>query len=152
MREWVRDLFGFVNINKNGRLSHEECNMVVSHRDHSTEFVSTAARGLLSLFPTLRKDASELEKFAIEAIGKLVVFLGNNENSIGSTIVDVRNMLDEDGDRYVQRAEVGKYYNMVGKRFLQATKTIKEMGPLMAIFRDMNGGGGGGGGGFKMDL
>jgi hypothetical protein len=37
---------------------------------------------------------------------------------------------------------------------LQVTKTIKEMGPLMAIFGDMNGGGGsgGGGGGFKMDL
>jgi hypothetical protein len=33
-------------------------------------------------------------------------------------------MLDKDGDGYVQRVEVGEYYNYnkVGKRFLQVTK------------------------------
>jgi hypothetical protein len=73
-----------------------------------------AARALLSLFPMLRKDASELEKFAGKAMGKLMGLLGN-KNNVGLTIADVSAMFDEDGDGYVQRAEVGKYYNTVGK-------------------------------------
>jgi hypothetical protein len=57
-----------------------------THGNHLLEFASTAVRGLLSLFPTLHKDASELKKFAGKAMGKLARLLGN-ENGVGSTIV-----------------------------------------------------------------
>jgi Ca2+-binding EF-hand superfamily protein len=148
MKDLVRDLFKFLDMDDDEKLSAEECEL--GGGDHSSQLVSMASRGLLDLFPTLRKDAVELETFASKAMSTVVGLLG--DKSVGSMIVDVRTILDEDGDGYVQRTEVGRYYNSVGKNFLKVTKTIKEMGPLMAMFGGMNGGGGGGGGGFKMDL
>lgn len=139
MRGLVRDLFLFLDEDSDDRLSLEEF-----AKGGSAEFVSRTSAGLHGLFPTLRSDAGELENFAEKAINSIINVLGDVE------IGDLRSMLDEDGDGFVQRKEVGKNYNTVAKKFLDLSKTIKQMGPLMAMF-----GGGmdrGGGSTFKMDL
>jgi Ca2+-binding EF-hand superfamily protein len=148
MRGLVRDLFVYLDSDKDDRLNHEEIDDAAT--SSSSEFVSKVSAGLHGLFPTLRGDPAELEKFATRAIRSIVDITGNN---VDRGIGDLKSILDEDGDGYVQRKEVGKYYNMAGKKFLEVTKTIKQMGPLMAMFGGGGGmNGGGGGDGFRMDL
>jgi Ca2+-binding EF-hand superfamily protein len=140
MKVLVRDLFLSLDEDSDDKLSPEEF-----ANGGSSKFVSRVSAGLHGLFPTLRRDAGELEEFATGAISSIMDVLG------GVEVDNLKSMLDEDGDGFIQRKEVGKYYNTVGKKFLEVSKAIKQMGPLMAMF---GGGmeGGGGGGGFKMDL
>ena len=42
--------------------------------------------------------------------------------------------LDEDGDGKISRKEVGMAYNTAGRKFLEVSKTIKQMGPMLALF------------------
>jgi len=42
--------------------------------------------------------------------------------------------IDTDNDGYISRKEVGAAYNTGGKKFLEVSKTIKQMGPMLAMF------------------
>eukprot|EP01082_Thalassiosira_pseudonana_P005533 g5007.t1 g5007 contig18:426309-427129(-) len=118
----------------------------------SDEVISKLTSKFHALFP-LRPSSSELESFVkttLESIGGDSL---NKENVMAGI-----EWLDDDEDGFISRKEVGKYYNSAGKKFLDISKTIKQMGPMLALFggMDMNAGGGGGragsSGGFKMDL
>lgn len=56
-------------------------------------------------------------------------------------------MLDADGDGVVVRKEAGAAFKKFRGMFLKAAKTLREMGPMLAMFGGMDGGGGMGGGG-----
>ncbi len=140
LRGLARDLFLYLDKDKDDRLNREEIDDAAV-ASSSSEFVSKVTEGLHGLFPTLRDDPAELEWFATNAI-----------QTIGG-IRDLKSILDEDSDGYIQRKEVAKYYNMAGKKFLEVSRAIKQWGPMMAMSGGGGGmNGGGDGGGFKMDL
>ena len=146
LRELVRDVFGILDSDGDDQLSANE----LLEGSKSSDVIAKVTVRLHELFP-LRKTAQELEDFVkdtIESIG------GNTLNK--ESVAKGMEWIDDDGDGYIQRKEVGKYYNIAGTKFLEISKTIKQMGPMMAMFggMDMGGGGGGGrgGGGFKLDL
>lgn len=143
MRELIRDVFGMLDADGDDQLSAQE----LLDGSRSDEVISKVTVRFHELFP-LRKTAKELE-----------YFVRNTVESIGGNTLDEESVaqgmkwIDDDGDGLIQRKEVGKYYNIAGKKFFEISKTIKQMGPMLAMFggMDMNGGGMGGGG-FKMDL
>mmetsp|Transcript_5736 Transcript_5736/g.10324 ORF Transcript_5736/g.10324 Transcript_5736/m.10324 type:complete len:267 (+) Transcript_5736:80-880(+) len=141
LRELVRDVFGILDSDGDDQLSANE----LLEGSKSSDVIAKVTVRLHELFP-LRKTPQELEDFVkdtIESIG------GVSKESVAKGMA----WIDDDGDGYIQRKEVGKYYNIAGTKFLEISKTIKQMGPMMAMFGGMDmGGGGGGGGGFKMDL
>lgn len=140
MKGMVRDLFAHVDRNGDDQLSMDE--ILTRVVDSTTEFGSKLCDGLQGLFPTLRHDV--IQEVLLPAIIN-VISTYNKDNAMST--------LDTDGDGYIQRREVGMYYNKMGKQFMDATKMIKQMGPMLAMFGggDM-GGAGGGGGGFKIEL
>lgn len=157
MKELVRDLFAFIDMNNDDQLSNDELLAKVTVNpssnnndddkgddddDTDEDLLATKIRnGLLSLFPTLRTDIVDAD------IMPLIM-------SAMKQYMDVTmNTLDTDNNGYISRSEVGKYYNTGGKKIMEVSKMIKTMGPMIAMFGGgAAGGGGGGGDGFKMDL
>ena len=154
MKDLIRDIFAFMDVNGDDRLSSDEILAKVvnssSNKDDKSDddkkeddneemLLSTKIRnGLLSLFPTLRPDILDVD------IMPLIM-------SAMKQYMDVTtSTLDTDHDGYISRSEVGKYYNTVGEKIMEVSKMIKTMGPMIAMFG--GGGGAGAGGGFKMDL
>lgn len=132
MRDLVRDTFGILDGDQDDRLSAKEL-LEGSKCDHAMGAVAAKFHGL---FP-LRKTPGELVAF----VRSTVKSLGGDdldEEAVGAYI----EWIDDDGDGYIQRKEVGKYYNIAGKKFLEISKTIKQMGPMMAMFSGMNNMGG----------
>jgi len=142
MRELVREVFGILDVNGDDQLSVDE----LLEGSKSDDTITKVTIKFHELFP-LRKTAKELEYFikdTVESIG------GNNSLDDKDSIVKGIAWIDDDKDGHIHRKEVGKYYSIAGKKFLEISKTIKQMGPMLAMFGgSMNGGGGGG---FNMDL
>lgn len=156
MRDLLRDVFSLLDADGDDQLSADE----LYTASQSSGTISDVTKRFHELFP-VRKTPGELEDFVretIESIGGGGGSADNNNGALDSIdrekVVESMKWIDDDGDGYIQRKEVGKYYNIAGKKFLEISKTIKQMGPMLAMFggMDMKGGGGGGGGGFKMDL
>ena len=140
MREFLRDVFGILDTNGDDQLSADE----LLDGSKNDEVITKITIQFRELFP-LRKTAKDLEYFVkstIESIG------GNNLDK--ESVSKGMEWIDDDRDGFIQRKEVGKYYGIAGKKFLEISKTIKQMGPMLALFGGMDGGAGGGG--FKMDL
>ena len=78
-----------------------------------------------------------------DVVKKLIV--GSDTETL-STILFTK--IDNDGDGKVQQAEVGKAYTIAGRKFLVISKTIEQMGPMLAMF----GGGVDMGGGMKTEF
>lgn len=152
LKDLVRDVFAFIDMNNDDQLSNDELLAKVTVNpssnnndddkgddddDTDEELLATKIRnGLLSLFPTLRTDVVDAD------IMPLIM-------SAMKQYMDVAmNTLDTDNNGYISRSEVGKYYNTVGKKIMEVSTMIKTMGPMIAMF----GGGDAGGSGFKMDL
>lgn len=149
MRELLRDVFGFLDSDGDDQLSVEE----LLEGSKSDDVIAKVTVRFHELFP-LRKNANELEYFVKSTIESIGGGGTGGDNSLDKeSVAKGMKWIDDDGDGYISRQEVGKYYNIAGKKFLEISKTIKQMGPMLAMFggMDMNGGGGGGGG-FKMDL
>eukprot|EP00984_Skeletonema_dohrnii_P027569 scaffold17154_cov86-Skeletonema_dohrnii-CCMP3373.AAC.1 len=144
MRELLRDVFSILDENADELLSVEEI-MDGSANDQVITKLSTRVH---ELFP-LRSDADELKDFVTSSIESIA--------GGGGAVVDKESVakgmkwVDDDGDGHISKKEVAKYYNLAGKKFMEISKTIKQLGPMLAMFggMDMNGGGGDG---FKMDL
>lgn len=143
MRELLRDLFSILDENTDEMLSVNEL-VDGCGNDQVINKISTRVH---QLFP-LRSDSDELKEFVMSSM----------ESAFGGgAVVDEESVakgmkwLDDDGDGYISKKEVGKYYNLAGKKFMEISKTIKQLGPMLAMFggMDMNGGGGDA---FKMDL
>ncbi|KAL9179075.1 hypothetical protein ACHAXT_000117 [Thalassiosira profunda] len=143
MRELLRDVFGMLDADGDDQLSPEELLDAIK----SDEMISKVTVRFHKLFP-LRKTAEELESFVKDTITSI----GGDQLDKESVVEGMR-WIDDNADGLIQRVEVGKHYNAAGKKFLEIAKTIKQMGPMLAMFGGMDSaGGGGGGGGFKMDL
>merc|ERR1719491_1617730 len=109
----------------------------------SSQVITKVTVRFYELFP-LRKSPEELEDF----VKGTIEFIGGNTLD-KERVTNHMQWIDDDGDGYIQRKEVGKYYNVAGKKFLEIAKTIKQIGPMMGMLSGMNGGGNGG---FKTDL
>ena len=94
------------------------------------------------LFP-LREDANELKMFVKRAIESISGGDDNEDNIVHGII----SWMDDDKDGFISKKEVGKAYNEAGKKFLEVSKTLKQMGPMLAMFDakypDLTGAGGG---------
>jgi Ca2+-binding EF-hand superfamily protein len=158
LKELVRDIFAFMDMNNDDQLSNEEISTKIvgtlssninnkdddkkEEEDNKEELLSTKIRnGLLSLFPTLRTDILDAD------------IMPSIMSALTTYMDEATNTLDTDNNGYISRSEVGKYYNTVGKKIMEVSKMIKTMGPMIAMFGGgAAGGAAGGGGGFKMDL
>lgn len=144
MREFLRDVFSMLDVDGNDQLSADE----LFAASQSSTIISDVTVRFHTLFP-LRGNPSELEEF----VKKTIVSFGGQDSLDKESVEKGMKWIDDDGDGYINRKEVGKFYNIAGKQFMDTSKSIRQMGPMLAMFggMDMNTGGGGGGG-FKMDL
>ena len=98
-------------------------------------------------FP-LRKDPADLKEFMRRLLDRGYASLKQQQSKAAAAEVPwsaaIRAM-DGDGDGFVDKKEAGKAYAEAKKQFLEVSKTIQQMGPMMAMF---GGGMGGGMGGF----
>mmetsp|Transcript_9404 Transcript_9404/g.16981 ORF Transcript_9404/g.16981 Transcript_9404/m.16981 type:complete len:274 (-) Transcript_9404:52-873(-) len=132
MRDLLGSVFDLLDENGDDLLSVTE----LLEGSASSDVIRKVTIQFHKLFP-LRKSSNELEEFVkgtIESIG------GNtlDEDSVAKGIA----YLDDDGDGSISRKEVGKYYNVAGKKFIEVSKQIKQVGPMMAMFSGMDMGGG----------
>ena len=124
-KPFLRSCFQLLDTNDNDEISAEEW-------AQANEKASGLAIEVHTLFPTLRSTPQELEEFVQNTL------LGMDANTQAAS-TKAFEILDENGDGAVQRKEVGAAYNKAGRKFMEISKTIKQMGPMLAMF----GGGGG---------
>ena len=130
MKQFVRDCFALMDGDSNDELSYNEWTDASSH-------LAAMAEKFHAVFPALRSKPEELESFVRD-----MVLLGNAGDGDGTKATaelerkskEVFRSIDADGDGAIQRKEVGVLYNATGKRFLEISKTIKQMGPMLAMF------------------
>ena len=130
-RDFLRDVFSILDADKDDRLSAEE----LFNASQSSQTITDVTVRFHKLFP-LRKTAGDLEAF----VKKTIDSLGGTESLDVESVKKGIEWIDDDKDGFVSRKDVGKAYNIYGKQFMDTSKTIKTMGPLMAMF----GGGGNG--------
>ena len=143
MRDLLRDVFALLDSDGDDQLSANE----LLEATKSDDVVAKVTARIQEKFP-LRKTSQELEGFVK---GTIESFGGGGDALDRESVEKGMKWIDDDGDGYIQRKEVGKYYNVAGTKFIEIAKTIKQMGPMMAMFAGMDTQGGGAGG-FKMDL
>ena len=152
MRELLRDVFAIVDTNMDELVSVDE--IVDGCGNNDQVMITKIASRVLELFP-VRNDADKLKEFVMSSIESIV-----GGSGAGAVVLDKESVtkgmkwIDDDEDGHISKKEVGKYYNLAGKKFMEISKTIKQIGPMLSMFggMDMNGGGSGGGDAFKMDL
>ena len=150
LKEFVRYCFETIDTDQDAQLSPEELLAVLSsqsNEDDETTAVSQIARKLYELFPKLRATPTALEDFIVSAMtSTMLTTRGETTGGEGGiTLEEVTtgmHWIDTNQDGKIQRTEVGQAYNKFGKKFLELSKQIKTMGPLLAM---MGGGGGMGG-------
>lgn len=147
MRTLLRDWFGILDTNEDDKLSVDELFVAIPSDGGSSEALTKMTAKLHELFP-LRSTSQELEAFVQTTLKSI----GGNSWDKESVAVGMK-WIDDDGDGFIQRKEVGKAYNTSGKKFLEIAQTIKQMGPMLALFGGMNADGNGKpSSNFKMDL
>lgn len=152
MRELLRDVFAIVDENADELISVDEIVDGCGNNNDQEVIITKIASRVLELFP-LRNDVDELKEFVASSIESIVVGGGGAVVLNKESVTKGMKWIDDDGDGHISKKEVGKYYNLAGKKFMEISKTIKQIGPMISMFggMDMNGGGGGGDA-FKMDL
>jgi len=145
MRDLLREIFSALDVDGDDKLSVDE----LFDASKSDDIIADITVRFHKLFP-LRDNATELESF----VKKTIESLGGKESLDIESVRKGMKWIDDDEDGYISRKEVGIYYNIAGKQFMDVSKSIKVMGPMMAMFNNMGGAGGNAGRaeGFKMDL
>lgn len=144
MRELLRDVFSVLDENNDELLSIEE----IVNGSGNDQVITKISIRVHELFP-MRKDANELKDFVLSSLESI----GGGGVVEKESVAKGMKWIDDDGDGHISKIEVGKYYNLAGKKFMEISKTIKQLGPMLAMFGGMdNMNGAGGGDGFKMDL
>lgn len=124
LRALVRDCFVAIDADGDDRLSADEMKAAIDP-DGGEALIAVSAK-VHALFP-LRSDPSELNDFlrsGLESVG------GVTDDGLAKGM----SYVDADGDGFIDRKEAGRAYNRAGKRFLEVSKTVKSMGPMMAMF------------------
>ena len=146
MRDFVRYAFATVDADGDDQITSKE--IVEAAKDD--EVVSKLAYKFHDLLP-FRRSAEELDRL----FQNFIEYFGAGKNSLdeeASAMAEgIVRWFDDDGDGIVQRKEVGRHYKEAGLQFLEISKLVKEMGPMLAMFggMDMNNMNNGGA---KMDL
>ena len=143
MRDLLRDIMNMLDTNNDDLLSIDE----LVEAGNSDEILSKVADRVHVLLP-IRNSSTELHEFVKKTIESIT---GGESSSLSidkESIAKGIAWIDDDNDQHISRKEIGKYYNIAGKKFLEVSKTIKQMGPMLAVFdgMQMNGGGMGGAG------
>ncbi|CAB9522608.1 expressed unknown protein [Seminavis robusta] len=133
-KPFIRDCFELLDQDGDDSLSKDEW---LRAREQSV--IAEIAVKFHNIFP-LRKTPQELEEFVQQAMA-----MSSEDADIKAT--ELFNYLDSNGDGMVQRKEVGSAYSTAGKKFVEISKTIKQMGPMLAMF-----GGGAGGPGMRTEF
>ena len=122
MRELLRDVFAIIDSNSDELLSVDE----LKEASASEDSIGKISERIHTLFP-LRKSSSDLQDF-VQRTMKSIDLSADDMKEKGMAWIDT------DNDGYISRKEVGAAYNTVGKKFLEVSKTIKQMGPMLAMF------------------
>mmetsp|Transcript_17559 Transcript_17559/g.36574 ORF Transcript_17559/g.36574 Transcript_17559/m.36574 type:complete len:286 (+) Transcript_17559:158-1015(+) len=133
MRDFLRKVFDLIDSNGDDQLSADEL-MKGSDND---EVISQVAVNFHEIFP-IRKTPRELESFVRDVIASVG---GSSTSSISNKQEAIHlgmKYLDDNNDGFIQRKEVGKHYNSAGKKFMDVSKTVKQMGPMLAMFGGMD--------------
>lgn len=124
LKDFLRESFEKLDTNGDGQLSPDEWIAISSSSSSITfKLITVKFHGILPL----RGTAQELQELI--QTGLLSTKIEGEE----SVLAGMR-WLDEDGDGHIQRIEIGKAYNAFGKKFVEIAKSIKTMGPMMAMF------------------
>lgn len=140
MRDLLRDVFAIMDTNGDDLLSVDELAVGITN----DETISKVTIRVHELFP-LREDANELEMFVKRAIESISGNEGTVANKDG-IVHGIISWMDDSKDGSISRKEVGKAYNEAGKKFLEVSKTLKQMGPMLVMldakYPDLTGAGG----------
>lgn len=123
MRELLRDVFAIIDSNSDELLSVDE----LKEASASDDSIGKISERIHTLFP-LRKSSSDLQDFVQRTMKSIDVSSADDMKEKGMAWIDT------DNDGYISRKEVGAAYNTAGKKFLEVSKTIKQMGPMLAMF------------------
>lgn len=138
----VRDAFGILDADGDDQLSVDELRAA----SRSKDVIAAVAAKCHALFP-LRDTPQELERFvagAVDAMGFQDMSREDMEEYIA--------WWDSDDDNHIQRREVGKRYNIAGRKFLEIAKLVRTVGPMIVMRATFGGpepGGRGGTGGME---
>jgi Ca2+-binding EF-hand superfamily protein len=162
MRDLLRDVFFIIDGDGDDQLNADE----LLKAGQGAKAISDITHRFHKLFP-IRNTPGELEVF----VKKTIDSFGGTNSLDKESVEKGMKWIDADGDGFISRKEVGKFYNAAGKQFMDTSQAVKVMGPMMqlfggsdmgALFNNMNtgagaskgraGAAGGRGGGFKMDL
>ena len=127
MRELLRDVYEILDTNGDELLSADE----LFEGSSNDEIFTKDTDKVHTLFP-VRKSSKELEEFVKRTISSIGGGSGSgtmDKESIAKGIA----WIDDDNDGYVSRKEVGKAYNVAGKKFLEISKTSKYMKLLIPL-------------------
>ena len=148
LRGLLRGVFGILDSDGDDQLSVDEL-LEASTGSSSGDVLTKVTGKFHELFP-MRPTSTELEDFVKTVIDDS---FGGDSQLDKKSISQGMKWIDDNEDGHIQCKEVGNYYNSAGKKFFEISKTIKQMGPMLAMFGGgMDMGGGSNGGGFKMDL
>ena len=136
LRNLTRDVFDTMDTDADSVLSAAELEAAA---DSGGELLPKVVALVHEAFP-IRKSAEELQQM-----------LTKGAEASGLSLADGIKFVDADGDGQVDRKEAGKAFSAFKSAFLQGAKTLQEMGPMLAMFGDMDEGGGGMGGMGGMD-
>lgn len=130
MRNLTRDVFDTIDVDPtDSELTAAE---LTAAADVDGAILEKIVELVHAAFP-VRKDAAELKALLLEAVA-----------AVGTGMADGVALIDGDGDGSVSRKEAGQAFKKAKQMFMEATKTLQEMGPMLAMFGGADGGMGGG--------
>jgi len=120
---FIRDSFEISDTNGDDKLSQDEWLAAPS------QLVAITGRFLLrdmqkKLFP------NQLEDFLGQAI---FWWAAGDDKKVSAPAMELFHFWDTDKDGFVQRKEAVVAYNIAAKKFMEISKTIKKMGPMLAM-------------------
>ena len=127
MRNLTRDVFDTVDTDHDDSLSADEMQAAA---DVDGPVLGQVVGLVHGVFP-VRKDADELKALLLDLV-----------STAGAGMADGVALVDTDGDGAISRKEAGKAFSAAKKAFTGATRTLQEMGPMLAMFGGMGGMGG----------
>ena len=119
MRDLLRDVYEILDTNGDELLSVDE----LWEGSSNDEIITKVTDKVHTLFP-VRKSSKELEEFVKRTISSIGGGSGRGSGTMDKeSIARGIAWIDDDNDGYVSRKEVGKAYNVAGKKFLEISKT-----------------------------
>jgi len=124
LRNLTRDVFDLIDADADSVLTADE---IATAADTEGAMLSQVVALIHEALP-VRKSADELQQL-----------LGKGVQASGLGLADGINYVDADGDGQIDRKEAGKAFKSFKDLYLQGAKALQEMGPMLAMFGNMEG-------------